>query len=120
MNLQYLLDEHVDALYRTQLLRRLPSLIVWCIGDPNAPPKGTLDPDILIWCETHNFVLVTNNRASMPVHLADHLAAGKHSPGILQLNPHLSIGETIEALEIVAQTTLDEEFRDRINFLAKL
>jgi predicted PolB exonuclease-like 3'-5' exonuclease len=28
---------------------------VWAIGDPNTPPKGTLDPDILLWCERYDF-----------------------------------------------------------------
>ncbi len=51
MTIQYLLDEHIASLYRTQLLRKAPYLIVRRIGDPDAPPRGTLDPDILIWCE---------------------------------------------------------------------
>ena len=66
MTIQYLLDEHIAPLYRTQLVRQAPDLVVRMIGDPDAPPKGTLDPEILIWCETHNFILVTNNRKSMP------------------------------------------------------
>lgn len=68
MSIQYLLDEHIPLLYRTQLVRRVPELTVRIIGDPDAPPRGTLDPDILIWCEIHNFILVTNNRKSMPKH----------------------------------------------------
>lgn len=67
MSLQYLLDENVHPLYQIQLRRRAPELMVWAVGDPSAPPKGTLDPEILCWCEEHKFVLVTNNRKSMPV-----------------------------------------------------
>ena len=59
MTIQYLLDEHIASLYRTQLMRKAPYLVVRRIGDPDAPPKGTLDPEILIWCEIHNFILVT-------------------------------------------------------------
>ena len=57
MTIQYLLDEHIASLYRTQLMRQKPELIVRMIGDPNAPPKGTLDPEILNWCEIHDFIL---------------------------------------------------------------
>jgi len=91
--LKYLLDEHIPPAYRTQILRRAERLApfaeleVWAIGDPDAPAKGTLDPEILLWCESHGFVLVTNNRRSMPVHLADHLAAGQHVPGIFTISP---------------------------------
>ena len=46
-NMRYLLDEHVDPLFRSELLKRAPTLVVWKIGDPGAPTRGTLDPEIL-------------------------------------------------------------------------
>ncbi len=60
--LKYLLDEHIPPEYRTQLLHHEPALTVWMIGDEGAPPRGTLDPDILRWCDENGFTLVTNNR----------------------------------------------------------
>ncbi len=48
MPIRYLLDEHIAPAYRSQLLRADPDLEVWIIGDPGAPPRGTLDPEILI------------------------------------------------------------------------
>ena len=74
MTLNYLLDENVDPNYKKQILRYNTDLVVWIVGEPDTPPKGTLDPEILLWCEEYNFVLVTNNRTSMPVHLRDHIA----------------------------------------------
>lgn len=67
--LRYLLDEHVDPDVRTQLVRHEPDLVVWLIGDPGAPKRGTADQVILLWCEDNSFSLVTNNRASMPIHM---------------------------------------------------
>lgn len=96
--LKYLLDENVDRAYQLQLLRQIPELSVLRVGDPGNPPKGTLDPDILIWCEANNFVLVTHNRASMPVHLTGHLAQSRHIPRILILNPDLGFGGNPEEL----------------------
>jgi hypothetical protein len=55
----YLMDENVDPIYRTQILHWEPELVVWAVGDEGTPSKSTLDPDILIWCEEHGFVLVT-------------------------------------------------------------
>ena len=60
--MRYLLDEHIAPSYSPQLLRAAPDLVAWLIGDPGAPPRGTLDPEILIWCEENGFILVTNNR----------------------------------------------------------
>ena len=98
MSIRYLMDENLDPLYKRQLLIKQSRLVVFVVGDPGAPPKGTPDPEILRWCEEYNFVLVTNNRASMPVHLAAHLAEGRHIPGIIILNARMSIGATIEQL----------------------
>jgi hypothetical protein len=74
-------------------------------------------PEILCWCEDNNFILVTNNRTSMPVHLADHIVVNRHVPGIFILNPNLSIGENIEELIIVALASEDDEYQDRIVYL---
>jgi Domain of unknown function (DUF5615) len=90
------------------------------IGEPATPPRGTLDPEILCWCEDHNFILVTNNCTSMPVHLADHTAQNQHIPGILILNPNLSIGENLEELLLIADASLEGEFQDRIDYLPLL
>jgi hypothetical protein len=88
--IKYLLDENVVPHLRTAVQRQWPDITVWIMGDPGTPKLGTLDPDILRWCEANHFLLVTNNRASMPVHLRDHLAAGGQTPGIFILNPDMS------------------------------
>lgn len=120
MAIKYLLDEHVDPSYRTQVLRRKPELRVWAIGDPNAPPRGTADPDILCWCEENGFILITNNRATMPVHLADHLVAGRHIPGIFILNESMSMGRIIYELTFIAEAAEEDDYQDEINFMPLL
>lgn len=112
--LRYLMDENVNPIYPNQLRRRAPDLVIRAVGEPDTPPKSTLDPAILLWCETYNFVLVTNNRASMPVHLVDHIAQGHHVPGILILNPDMSIGETLDELVLIAGGSFEEEYQDQI------
>jgi hypothetical protein len=114
---RYLLDEHVDSTLRAQLLRHEPDLVVWIIGDPGAPKRGTLDPDLLLWCEANDFLLVTNNRKSMPVHLQDHLAAGHHMPGILTLNPNMTLSATIDELLLIWGASEIEEYRDLLLYL---
>ena len=115
--IRYLLDENVDPIYRAELLKREPSLTVWRIGSPGAPPRGTPDPDILRWCEEREFILVTNNRKSMPLHLRDHLTAGRHVPGIFEMNPHMTIGQTIEELWLIWGASHEDEYLDRMAFL---
>ncbi|MGB8699639.1 MAG: DUF5615 family PIN-like protein [Thermosynechococcaceae cyanobacterium] len=115
--LKYLIDENVNPIYTNQLRRLNPELFVIAVGDLTAPPRGTLDPEILRWCEEHNYILVTNNRKSMPVNLAEHMALGYHVPGIIILNSKLSFGENLEQLIIIAESSLEDEYRDQIEFL---
>jgi hypothetical protein len=76
-----------------------------------------LDPDLLIWCEEHNFVLVTNNRSTMPVHLADHLMAGRHVPGIIVIRRRAQIGKVREHFLALLGASFENEYRDRIVYL---
>jgi hypothetical protein len=115
--IRYLLDEHVPQLFRSALLRREPTLIVWMVGAAGAPPKGTLDPELLRWCETNEFFLITNNRKSMSRHLQDHLDEGRHVPGILVLSQNMRIGETIDELLLISGASQEGEYQDRIAYL---
>lgn len=114
MALKYLMDENVDPVYSIQLRQHQSNLVVWAVGDPATPAKGTQDPEILVWCEEYNFILVTNNRKSMPVHLADHLSQDRHIPGIFILNPNLSVGQNLDELVLIAEYSFEDEYQDRI------
>jgi hypothetical protein len=115
--IRFLLDENVDPDYAASLRQTWPEVVVWLIGQPGAPPRGTLDPDILRWCEQHQFSLVTNNRTSMPVHLRDHIAAGQHVPGIFIINSRMTIGQTVDALALIWLEDQPENYTDLIIFL---
>lgn len=115
--IRYLLDENVDPALRSALLSRDENLIVRQVGRLEAPPFGTLDPEILVWCERHHFILVTNNRTSMPMHLKDHLAAGGKADGIFILNTTLSFGETADVLVLIALASSAEDYEGQITFL---
>ena len=115
--IRYLMDENVNPLLRREILRREVSLTVWQVGMLGAPDYGMLDPEILVWCEESGFILVTNNRKSMPVHLNDYLAEGHHIFGIFSLNENVSIGETIDELILIALATSAEDYQDQIIYL---
>ena len=91
------------------IFRSIAKLLSFVCGCPGmvVTPSG----------EKYNFVLLTNNRSSMPVHLTEHLAQGQHIPGIFQLNPSMSVGETIEELVLIALASLDCEYSDQISYL---
>ncbi len=115
---QFLLDENVDPALQEALHRNSPGMVVWLVGNPGAPGLGALDPEILLWCEAHNFSLVTNNHTSMPVHLRAHLSASHHVPGIFILNPKMSFAKTVDELALLWGASDIEEYSDKINFLS--
>lgn len=107
--LRFLLDEHVDWAIQRGLLRLAAAMDVLAVGQPLAPPKGTSDPDILHWIEQTGYVLVTQNRRTIPEHLTAHYAAGGQVPGIFWLRPGASIGAVIQDLYLLWAATTAEE-----------
>jgi hypothetical protein len=53
----------------------------------------------------------------MPSHLRDHLAAGRHVPGIFEMNPRMTIGQTVEELWLIWGASHEDEYLDRMAFL---
>jgi hypothetical protein len=72
---------------------------------------------ILRWCETNNFVLVTNNRKTMAGELTKHVAQGGHVPGIFMVNPGANVREVAEDLSLIEGASFPNEFQDQIRYL---
>lgn len=53
----------------------------------------------------------------MPVHLREHLATGRHVPGIFTLNPNMTLGETADELVLIWGACEAEEYADELNYL---
>lgn len=115
--IRFMLDEHVNPAIQRQLRRLDPQIEVLAVGDDEAPSTGTLDPDLLVWLEENDYILVTENRNTMPAHFADHLAAGGHVPGVLCIRPNVTIGRVIEELYLIWYASTTDEYQDRIAFI---
>jgi Domain of unknown function (DUF5615) len=119
---RFLLDEHmrgmlVDAIRQHNATGQFAHLDILVVGEPSDLPLGSPDPDILLWTEREGRLLVTFDKASMPVHLADHLAAGNHLPGIISVRQHLTIPEIIAELDLIEGAGRPEDFADTITFV---
>jgi Domain of unknown function (DUF5615) len=116
----FLLDEHLPKWWRRELRRAASGWSVWRVGDPDAPPLGSDDSVLLGWCEDHDFVLLTNNRKSMPKHLAEKVAKGGHVPGVFLVNPATNIITLVSTLNLIAGASLEHEYRNQIQYLPAL
>lgn len=86
MALRYLFDEHLRGTLPQVVVRqarRYGFLVeVEQVGAPPGLPLGTPDAELIRWAEANDWVLVSRDVRTLPVHLERHLAAGGHSPGI--------------------------------------
>ena len=114
---RFLLDEHVSHAIQSQLLRLDAEIDVLAVGQPLAPPKGTSDPDILVWIEKAGYILVTANRRTIPEHMRAHCAAGRHLPGIFLLRRGASVAQVIEQLYLLWVASDAKEYVDRLLYL---
>ena len=73
------------------------------------------DPDILIWAERNDRVVVTLDRSTMPVHFFGHLASGRHSPGVVLLRSK-SLKAAVSDLETLTYASLPGEWFDQIDY----
>nr|WP_199339621.1 DUF5615 family PIN-like protein [Nostoc sp. FACHB-892] len=76
VKVRFLLDENLSPKLKTSVLRLNPAIDILRVGDAEAPPLGTLDPDILRYLELSQRILVTDNHKSMPEHLQEHWGDG--------------------------------------------
>ena len=121
MSLRFLLDEDSlgplwTALQRLEIRQGVP-LDVLAVGQEGAPPLGTKDPDLLVWLERHGRILVTNDKSSMPVHLADHLSTGKQVPGIFAIRRGASIQDVIEFITLATEFDEAGDWVDRLTYI---
>jgi hypothetical protein len=117
VKIRFLLDENLDPRLRSALLRRNAGIDIRRVGDPETPPRATPDPDILRYAERTQRLLVTNNRASMAIHLAAHYAAGGRHWGVLRIRDGASLGQLVDALLLFWEASEDEEWADMVDWI---
>jgi hypothetical protein len=116
MPLLYVLDEDLRGQLWRYIVRHntrgIDPVDVVRVGDLDDLPLGSVDPDVLTWCEAHNRILVTHDRSTIPLHLRDHLATGRHSPGIFLVRD-APLTDIVEFLATAAYASEPSEWLDR-------
>ena len=117
MKIRFLLDENQSPRLKTALLRLNPTIDVLRIGDPEAPPLGIQDPDLLRYLEVTQRLLVTSNRTSLPAHIKTHWSAGGHLWGVFWVRPGVPIGRLARDLYLIWEASEAEEWVDRLDWV---
>lgn len=119
--LRFVLDEHLRGPLWSTIVRHnvqggLPIDVVR-VGDRADLPLGSHDSDILLWAESESRILITEDVNSIPGFLADHLQAGRHSPGVFVVRAGSSLRTLILQLELVAHAGVAVDYEDAITYI---
>jgi hypothetical protein len=119
--LAFLLDEHLRGdlwdLIRDHNRSSPFTIDAVRIGDPPDLPLGTKDPQIILWAEANNRIILSLDFRTMPGHFNDHMAAGRHSPGVALLKPSADGQEIVSYLELAAHAAEPYEFADMVRVI---
>ena len=115
--LKLLADECINPILPSALRQAEPVIDVIASGDPGAPVRGTLDPDVLIVAESLGRVLLTNDRSTMPGHMVDHYAAGKHTAGVMLMRRGFSLADYVQEILRHWKTTTADDWVDRTVYI---
>lgn len=86
------------------------------VGDLQDLPLGSTDPDILMWAERENRILLSRDPNTMPAHLAAHLTLGRRSPGICFVR-FVPLAEVVDHVALVAHAGVAGDFENRVVFI---
>lgn len=120
--IRFLLDQHVPLAIVQAVLRAEPSTWMATVGvDPHVPPAGTPDTVLLTFAEREQLLLLTYDRKTMPGHVADHLAGGHHTWGVIVFpdGNNLSPGTIAHELLIVLLASEAEQWIDQLDYLPR-
>ena len=87
------------------------------VGDEPDLPLGLQDPEILLWAERENRIIVSADRKTMTAHLASHLKAGHHLPGLFIILPTAKTLAVVEFLVTAAYASEPDEWLDQVVFI---
>jgi hypothetical protein len=121
MSLRYVLDEQLrgplwNAILAHNGLGSYPIDVVR-VGDVLDLPLGTDDPALLLWAEREGRLLITRDKSSMPGHVADHLYAGQHTPGVFIIRRHTTLRQVNSFLVAATYASDPAEWQDRIEYI---
>ncbi len=119
MPLAFLLDEHLRGPLWKAIQRHNNrseySIDAVRVGDPPDLPRRSADPEILLWAERENRILITLDAKTIPNHLVEHLKAGRHSPGVFIIRQATSLARVLSFVEAAAHASEAHEWRDSIH-----
>lgn len=115
--IRFLCDEDIRRELLAAVGGKEPGMEILAIGQPEAPPQGTKDPEVLLWADQHGYTLLSRDKRTMSMHVAHHLAAGHHTWGVFIINQDRSWKDILDSLVLIWSASQVEDWRDVIEWI---
>lgn len=109
--LRLLADENFNGDIVRGLLLRQPDLDIVRVQDVGLASAD--DPDILTWAAENNRILLTHDRASVPDHAYERVAAGQPMSGVFILSDRFPVGQAIQEILLMVACSEQAEWVGR-------
>jgi len=113
--LRFLADQNFDGDIVRGLLRQIPKLDV--LTAHQAALSEASDPELLEWAASHDRIVLTHDRRTMPDHAGDRIRAGQRLSGLIVVPTRLPVNQAIEDLLLITTCSLEGEWENKVQFL---
>jgi predicted nuclease of predicted toxin-antitoxin system len=114
VKIRFQADENLDQAIVDGVLRREPAVEFQTAQESGLP--GADDQEILQWCSTEDYVLVSHDVKTVPTHFAE-LSMRQRSPGAMLIPQKVSVGAAIESLVMIWNSYTASDWENRICYL---
>jgi Domain of unknown function (DUF5615) len=108
-------DEDFNNRILRGLLRRRPGLDILRAQDAGLIGKG--DAEVLEWAAREGRVLLTHDVTTMKKYVDERIAAGLPMPGVFEVSQQTPIVQAIEDILLLAECSVEGEWKGQIIFL---
>src|SRR5215211_4931653 len=113
--LRLLADENFNNDIVRGVRRRSPQVDIVRVQDVGL--ASTDDTTLLAWAAEQRRVVLTHDLATMTRYSYDRVREGNTMPGLFEVGRHLSVGEAIEEIILIAECSLDDEWEGQVRYL---
>jgi hypothetical protein len=113
--IRFLSDEDFNRRIVRGLRRHLPLLDIVRVQEVGLTTRP--DTEVLEWAANENRVVLTHDVTTMSKHAFDRVKRESAMPGVIEVSQDVPIGEAIEELVLIAECSLENEWRNQVIYL---
>ena len=113
--IRFAADENFNNAILRGLFRRNPDLDIIRIQDVGL--SGANDPTVLEWSARGDRILLTHDAATITRYAYERVQAGKQMPGVFEVGRDVSIGTAIEDILLIAECSVEGEWKGKVRYL---